>query len=61
MNIFKTGVVQRVRKESCERSDASVTPRIHAVVFNPADGILHRMPIDFKARTRIYNGLYDLY
>mgnify|MGYP001810425088 CR=1 FL=1 len=39
-----------------------VYPRIHGFVFNPADGVLKKLPIDFEksigSLDRIY-GLYD--
>jgi hypothetical protein len=62
LNLFKTGVVQRARREAALNPGCEyVTPRIHGLVYKPAEGILHRLPIDFKERTRGYDGLYDLY
>ncbi len=62
LNLFKTGVVQRARKESYDKGDKPfVAPRVHGLVYNPTEGILHRLPIDFKERTHKLNGLYDLY
>ncbi len=60
LNLFKTGVVQAARKESLQHGPIA-WPRVHGLVFNPSDGILHRLPIDFKGRTSKLNGLYDLY
>ncbi len=60
LNVFKTGPVQQARKASLENG-SNAWPRVHGFVFNPSDGILRRLPIDFRARTSKLNGLYDLY
>jgi carbonic anhydrase len=44
LEIFKTGVVQKRRKESYEAGNL-VLPRVHAMVFNPQTGDLKRIPV----------------
>jgi hypothetical protein len=36
-------------------------PRIHAMVFDPAVGLLKKLPIDFKASVGKFRHIYDLY
>jgi hypothetical protein len=44
LEIFKTGIVQKRRKESYEAGKL-VLPRVHAMVFNPQTGDLKRIPV----------------
>ncbi len=60
VNLFKTGVVQKALKESATKGPFA-TPRIHAVVFNPSDGYIRRLPVDFNEYTSRLDGIYDLY
>ena len=58
-NVFKTACVQRRRHET-EHSRgewAFATPRIHAFVFDPADGIVNRLDEELKP----YEHIYSLY
>ena len=41
---YKTGVVQRKRLQTFANSGRA-HPRIHALVFDPKDGILNRLPV----------------
>ena len=60
LNLNKTGVVQRRRSEVREEMKAAnpgtkipqedLYPRIHGLVFNPANGILKTLPVNFKQR-----------
>eukprot|EP00054_Salpingoeca_dolichothecata_P038075 m.12827 g.12827 ORF g.12827 m.12827 type:complete len:262 (+) comp8210_c0_seq2:31-816(+) len=63
LNIFKCRVVQRNRVESIQNGADFARPRIHALVFNPGDGILKKLPVDFqkflKENAEVY-GLYNL-
>jgi carbonic anhydrase len=71
LNIFKTGVVQRKRAQTRkELMDAGknkqevkdgVFPRIHGMVFNPAEGILRVLPVNFQQRVGSLDHIYGLY
>lgn len=69
LNLFKTGDVQRSRTESLDAviqdgrdvPPGTALPRIHAMVFSPNDGILRRLPVDFKEYMRKYRNVYNLY
>jgi carbonic anhydrase len=60
INVYKAGVVQRIRAKNLKET-GEATPRIHAVVFDPTIGILHKLPVDFKAKMGNLNKIYDLY
>lgn len=38
-----------------------IAPRIHGLVFNPADGILKKLPVNFKKRLGSMDHIYGLY
>jgi carbonic anhydrase len=62
LNLYKTGVVQRKRLETYQ--DPSVPhayPRIHGMVFDPKDGVLKKMPINFGRAVEKLKHVYDLY
>lgn len=62
LEVFKTGVVQRKRVETYTDPDAPYTqPRIHAVVFDPADGSLRELDIDWKRELDRLGPVYNLY
>lgn len=71
LNVYKTGVVQRRRSQSRqELRDAGKTkqeieeqmfPRIHGMVFNPAEGILRKLPVNFAQRVGSLDHIYGLY
>ena len=57
-----TGVVQRQRLRTYEDPDQPFAfPRIHALVFDPATGLMKKLPIDFKKHIGEYKHIYDLY
>jgi len=70
LNLYKTGVVQRRRAEVREEMKAAnpgmripqedLYPRIHGLVFNPADGILKTLPVNFKQRVGSLDHIYSL-
>ncbi len=74
LNIFKTGIVQRKRMESpkllgdtssSQTKDPSypfdfVTPRIHGMVYDPGNGLLKRLDINWKEQIEAYRHVYDL-
>merc|ERR1719401_522220 len=63
LNLFKTGDVQRRRSETATRPDLyeCAFPRIHGMVFEPSDGILRKLPIDFKHYLHKYKDVYQMY
>ncbi|GBG25988.1 Carbonic anhydrase [Hondaea fermentalgiana] len=62
LNLYKLGPVQRRRvKTYTENHFSFALPRIHGLVFDPANGILKKLPLDFKKEVEIYRELYDLY
>lgn len=71
LNVYKTGVVQRKRQQvimdleragkSADEIERDVFPRIHGMVFNPADGVLRPLKIDFEKRVGSLKNVYSLY
>jgi len=63
LNLFKTSDVQRRRAHTGSRPDKfdCAFPRVHAMVFEPSDGILRRLPIDWKEYIKKYRNVYQLY
>lgn len=63
LNLFKTGDVQRRRCYTAQRPDqyACAYPRIHGMVFSPYDGILRKLPIDFKYYMGKWKKVYQMY
>ena len=55
-------MVQRRRLEThADPNCAFAYPRIHGLVFDPADGILHRLPMNFKEQIADLSPIYDLF
>lgn len=61
LNLYKTGVVQAKRMECFKRGDSIAYPRIHAMVFDPKEGLLRTLPVNFKAVLSQYQDIYDMY
>eukprot|EP01036_Dinobryon_divergens_P027832 gene27832-36670_t len=74
LNLYKTGVVQRkryqTRKELLLKASPStqkanveddVYPRIYGMVFNPADGYLKKLTVNFERRVGSLDHIYGLY
>ena len=62
IELFKTGVVQRKRVETfCDEDAPYTTPRIHAVVFDPADGSLSELEINWRETLESLGPIYNLY
>ena len=57
MNVMKTGVVQKTRKENY-LNEGEILPRIHAMVFDPKTGDLKRIPVSIQHRMRLSTGLF---
>jgi carbonic anhydrase len=47
INILKTGVVQKRRKETWEEGEPYTAPLVHAMTFDPNTGVLKRLDVDF--------------
>lgn len=63
VNLFKTGVVQRKRKEYIEAhpNSPNTYPMVHGMVFDPKDGRLKKLPVNFQGMVRNYQHIYNLY
>jgi carbonic anhydrase len=62
INLFKTGVVQRRRVQTFNDETFGFTqPRIHACVYDPKDGKLRQLQVDFKEYIKDLHGIYNLY
>jgi carbonic anhydrase len=66
LNVYKTSIVQRRRlqtfKDSGSMDEVNKVPQVHGMVFDPATGILKKLPIDFpKILESGINDTYDLF
>jgi carbonic anhydrase len=62
LNLYKTSVVQRKRLEThADKSVPFAYPRIHALVFDPATGILKKLDVNIRKEIDELHDLYDLY
>jgi carbonic anhydrase len=62
LNLYKTGVVQRKRMTASKASNGvDVFPRIYGLVYNPGDGLLKRLHVDFEKRIGNLDHIYSLY
>jgi carbonic anhydrase len=63
LNVFKTGCVQRKRKEyrAAHPNTRFAYPMVHGMVFDPKEGLLKKLPINFKQIVSHYQHIYDLY
>jgi carbonic anhydrase len=62
LNLYKTSVVQRRRLETYnDEREPQTVPRIHGLVFDPATGILSKIPIDFRREISELKDTYDLF
>lgn len=60
--VFKIGAVQQRRKETALASDGkNVYPQVTAFVFDPKEGLLKKLPVDFEKSIEGYRHIYDLY
>eukprot|EP01061_Rhynchopus_euleeides_P037817 TRINITY_DN649_c0_g1_i1.p2 TRINITY_DN649_c0_g1~~TRINITY_DN649_c0_g1_i1.p2 ORF type:complete len:290 (+),score=137.31 TRINITY_DN649_c0_g1_i1:227-1096(+) len=66
-NIFKTACVQRHRLRTHKTGTHPnteydfATPRVHAMVFDPADGIIKKIDINFAEENKRLDHIYSLY
>jgi carbonic anhydrase len=62
LNLYKTSVVQRSRLETHKNPlSPRAYPRIHGLIFDPATGLLKKIPIDFRAEVAELSDTYDLF
>jgi carbonic anhydrase len=63
VNLFKTADVQRRRAYTAARPHKfdRALPRVHGMVFSPGDGILRKLPIDFRKELGQLEKVYNLY
>eukprot|EP00300_Choanocystis_sp_HF-7_P033833 c46266_g1_i1.p1 GENE.c46266_g1_i1~~c46266_g1_i1.p1 ORF type:complete len:270 (-),score=55.97 c46266_g1_i1:108-881(-) len=62
LNILKTGCVQRRRVATYKESGGLISlPRVHALVFDPADGVLHKLDVDWREEVKDLLRIYNLY
>ena len=62
LNLYKIGTVQKARLDSYQNKDTHMAlPRVHGMVFDPSDGILHKLPVDFKKEIEENRSIYDMY
>lgn len=63
LNVYKAGEVQRRRAYTSQRlyKFAAPFPRIHGMVFDPKDGILRKLNIDYQSYFEKYEDVYNLY
>jgi carbonic anhydrase len=60
LNILKIGTVQQKRIQTFMHEGYAL-PRVHGFVFDPKDGILQKLPLDFKSLIKENQNIYDLY
>jgi len=62
LNLYKTEVVQKQRLKTHQDENEPMTrPRIHGLVFDPATGILNKVPIDYRRDLEQLRSTYDLF
>jgi carbonic anhydrase len=62
LNIYKTSIVQKKRLETHNDPDAPFSyPRVHGLVFDPATGIVNKVPNDYRRTVKELTDLYDLF
>lgn len=66
LNIFKTAVVQRRRLDTHTMKGTNpnvkfAEPRVHAFVYEPGEGNLKRLNVDFKEYISSLQNIYDIY
>lgn len=62
LNLYKTEVVQKRRWQTFgDEKEPMTTPRIHGLVFDPATGVLNKVPIDYRRDITELRSTYDLF
>jgi len=60
LNVLKIGTVQSARVKSYLQKDVAL-PRVHGLVFDPANGVLRKLPIDAMKLSETDKDIYSLY
>ena len=50
-----------ISSEQLEKLEEEVYPRIHGLVFNPKDGLLQKLSVNFSKRVGSLEHIYGLY
>jgi len=62
LNVFKTAVVQRSRVASSQDSTLPFAiPQVHAMIYEPGDGLLQELDVKFDSYIEQWDHLYSLY
>ena len=62
LNLYKTDIVQQKRLTTWKDPNEEMAyPRIHGMVFDPSEGRLRVVPIDFREQVGKYSHIYDLF
>ena len=62
LNLYKTRPVQKKRLEThADKTAPFAYPRIHALVFDPATGILKKLDVSIRKEIDALHDMYDLY
>uniref|UniRef100_A0A0G4FQH5 Carbonic anhydrase n=1 Tax=Chromera velia CCMP2878 TaxID=1169474 RepID=A0A0G4FQH5_9ALVE len=67
LNVFKTATVQRKRVANYEKAEAGewkkpfITPRVHAMVYDPQSGALKRLDVKFADVLHDLDDVYTIY
>eukprot|EP00966_Prymnesium_polylepis_P216445 5010665-Prymnesium_polylepis.1 len=63
VNLYKTSVIQRRRRETFAKRDeyGYTQPRIHAMVYDPHDGTINRLKMNMAETLHEIRGIYDLF
>ncbi|CAB9509941.1 anhydrase 2 [Seminavis robusta] len=62
LNVYKTAVVQKRRYETHADPEAPFAyPRVHGLVFDPATGLVSKVPSDYRRTVKVLRGMYDLF
>jgi len=62
IELYKTGVVQKVRADNPPADGvAYAVPKIHAVVYDPTSGYLEKLPVDFDKIESNLDPVYKMY
>jgi len=61
INLYKSAVIQKSRVDSFNSGEPVSLPRIHACVFDPNNGELKRLDVDFQKEIEDLEDIYKLY
>jgi carbonic anhydrase len=62
LHLYKTDIVQKKRLLTwTDKNEEYAYPRIHGMIFDPKNGQLKALPVNFEEQVNQYNHIYDLY